>query len=211
MTETATINANDILMGGGGAPSAKFDEPGVTYEGRITHPPQAYQEREYNQVTGRSDGEPRRFPSGDPIMAISIDIQTSLRDPSVEDDDGTRRIYVQGKRLKEAVRNAVRDAGASGLEVGGRLSVTFTHRDDPTDKRSAKYYTAKYTPAGSAALMDEPTKPATAAPAQAIPVAPAPAPTTAGQPTPEQVAAIKAANIDVKLVYPNYVDNQPPF
>lgn len=201
MTET-TVNANDVLMGGGGAPSARFNEPGATYTGRIIHPPQAYQEREWNLATMRSDGPPATFPSGDPIMAISVDIKTTLRDATIEDDDGTRRVYIQGKRLKEAVRNAVRDAGAHGLEVGGELTVTFTHQEDPTDKRSAKHYTATYVSAASAGLMTpDPTVQETGY-GQAG--GPAPAPSGPAQPTPEQVQGLVSLKIPVRSVYPHY-------
>lgn len=118
-------DANDVLMGGARVPTAKFDQPGHIIGGRIVAPPKAHQEREYDR-TNPGMGALKVFPSGDPIYGLTIDVQTQLRDPSVEDDTGVRRIYVEGKRLKEAVRNAVQQSGAAKLEVGGTLEVAFT-------------------------------------------------------------------------------------
>lgn len=185
---TTTPTGNDVLMGGGGAPAAKFPNPGDTIRGRVAAPPQAYQERDYDPKNP-GGGAPKTYPSGDPIMAVYVDLATDLRDPSVQDDDGTRRLYIEGRYLKEDVRNAIRAAGASGLEVGGTLTVSFTHREDPMDRGSRKYWQVEYVPAGNAALMasDTPTaataaqpvaQPAAvqqAAPAQQTPPAPAPA------------------------------------
>lgn len=196
---TTTPNANDVLMGGGGAPSAKFANPGDSIRGRIVAPPQAYQERDY--VKDKPGGGDLKFyPSGDPIMSVYVDVQTDLHDPSIEDDDGTRRVYIEGRYLKADVRNAVRAAGASGLEVGGTLELTFTHREDPDDKRSRKFWQAKYTPAGNAALMapevgGQPTAPATPPPsAPAAQPASAPAPAAPAAPSGED-AATKARQL----------------
>lgn len=171
---TTNPNANDVLMGGGGVPSAKFATPGDSIKGRIVAPPQAYQVRDYDR-NNPGAGELKFYPSGDPIMAIYVDLATDLRDPSIEDDDGIRRVYVEGRYIKEDVRNAVRTAGAPGLEVGATLELAFTHREDPEDKRSRKFWQARYIPAGNAALMAPDARAAAPAPVQA----PAPAPATA--------------------------------
>lgn len=203
---TTTPNANDVLMGGGGAPTAKFANPGDSIRGRIVAPPQAYQERDY--VKDKPGGGDLKFyPSGDPIMSVYVDVQTDLRDPSIEEDDGTRRVYIEGRYLKADVRNAVRAAGAPGLEVGGTLELTFTHREDPDDKRSRKYWQATYVPAGNAALMDgdqgvggQPAAPATppvSAPAAQPVSAPAPAPATpAGEDAAAKARQLIALGID---------------
>lgn len=168
---TQMPDANDVLMGGGGAPAAKFSDPGSRVVGRIVSPPQARQEREFDQANP-GQGAPKFFKSGAPIMGVLVQVQTALRESA--DDDGVRTIYVEGQWLKAAVRDAVRAAGCAGLEVGGQLDITFTHREDPMDKRSRKYWQAVYTPAAAAALMDTG---APAAPAQQYaPAAPAPAP-----------------------------------
>jgi hypothetical protein len=132
-----TYSANDVLMGGGGAPTAKFANPGDTLEGAIVAPPTVYQERDYDP-NNPGGGKPKTYPSGDPIMAVYVDVQTAHRDPSISEDDGVRRFYIEGRYLKTDVRDAIRRAGTNGLEVGGRLKVTFTHgRQSRTRTRTA--------------------------------------------------------------------------
>jgi len=216
MTVPNTIpDPNDVLMGGGSQPTAKFVNPGDTVGGRIVAPPRAHQEREYNPANP-GQGTPKYFPSGDPIFGITVDVQTNLRDDA--EDNGIRRIYVEGKRLKEAVRTAVQEAGATKLEVGGELHVTFTGLGTPSSPgvSAPKLYAARYTPAAQAAVFgqqpgaQQPTAQLHAVPAQEPapqPVAaaqpPAAAPTTTG-PSPEQVAALRAAGVDPSTVFPGY-------
>lgn len=204
MTTQPTNDANSVLMGGGGAPSWKFTEPGTTRSGTIKAPPQAHQEKDYDP-NNPGGGKPKFYPSGDPIMGITVEVATDERDPSIEDDDGARTFWIEGRYLKEAVRNAVRTAGAPGLQVGGRIQVTFTHREDPMDKRSRKYWDVQYTPAGNAALMSgdqgvggQPTAPATpppSTPAAQPASAPTPAP-AAGENPADKVRQLIAVGLD---------------
>lgn len=189
---TQTPDANAVLMGGGGAPTAKFANPGDSLKGRIAAPPQAYQEREYDK-NNPGGGAPKTYPSGDPIMGVYVDIATDLRDPSIEDDDGTRRFYIEGRYLKADVRDAIRTAGAPGLEVGAVIEVTFTHREDPEDKRSRKFWQVTYTPAANATLMADAPAPTT--PADAAPV-PAPAAPPAGESPADKAKQLIALGID---------------
>lgn len=190
MTQTYT-DANAVLMGGGGAPTWKFDGEGIRKTGKIVAPPQVKQEREYDP-NNPGGGNPKFFPSGDPIMGIHVEVQTD----EGGDADGRRTFYIEGKRLKDAVRDAVRTAGANGLEVGGALDVTLTRYDVPGDRRSGRNWQIIYTPAGNAVLMgdDQPaaaTAPA-AAPAAAPAVPAAPVPAAAPAMTPEAIAAFEA-------------------
>lgn len=187
-THTPRPDANDILMGGGdGIPGATFKNIGDSVEGTITAPPKAREEREFNQQTQRSDGPVKTFPSGDPIYGILVDLQTAQRDPMNPEDDGVRRVYVEGKRLKDAIRNAVAAAGGKGLEVGAYLKVAYTHQE-AAGTVMAKCYAAEYRLPGNQALMGAPAavaQPTVAAPVAAQPVAqvpvsqPAPAPAPA--------------------------------
>jgi len=173
-----TYDANDVLMGGGGGAAWKFEQP-ITRTGTILSPPQAKQEREYDR-DNPGGGAPKFFPSGDPIMGVVVEVQSD-DERTGPDDDGKRTFYIEGRYLKDAVREGVRNSGAKGLEVGGKLSVEFTHREDPMDKRSRKFWNVTYTPAGNVALMGEPT--------------PAAQPATPGLPpgmTQEQFAAFQA-------------------
>lgn len=227
-----TPDANDVLMGGGGAPTAKFEQIGTTIGGRIVAPPRAHQEREYNP-TNPGQGALKTFPSGDPIYGLTVDVQTTLRDPSNAEDDGVRRIYVEGKRLKEAVRDAVRSAGGEKLEVGGELYVSFTGLGEAASAtvNPPKLYAARYIPAAQAPVMGgqppaappvqqpvaqqnpyagAPTwaQPQPAAPVAVVqpvqPVQPVQTAPAQNGPTPEQIAAVRAAGQDPALIWPGF-------
>lgn len=208
MTETQQhYDANDILMGGGGAPTLKLDQLGVEVGGSIVTKPIARQETEFGT------NKPKTFPSGDPIMGILVDVQTSLRDASIEDDSGVRRLYVEGKRLKEAVRDAVRNSGAPGLEVGGQLYVAWTGTGTPASAgvSGPKLYQARYIPAATAVLGVQQPAPAQQITYAAPPQQPAPAQTAPAQtapaanaPSAEAIAALKAAGVDPATVYPGW-------
>jgi hypothetical protein len=164
-----SIDANTILMGGG-VPSAKFDGIGVSVTGVI-------EDVTASQQTDFTTGEPKTWPNGDPMMQVVVTLATSQRDPQISNDDGLRKVYVKGKSLTAAVRDAVRKAGAKGIEVGGTLTVTYTG-DGPQEKRGInppKLYAADYTPpspaaAANAALGLGDQQP-TPAPAPAVPAA----------------------------------------
>lgn len=142
MSSPQQPNATDFLMGGGGAPTAKFATPGTTVGGHITEPPKVEQQRDIQS------GEKKFWSDGNPMYQLVVTVQTDERDPSIEDDDGRRRIFVKGQ-MKNAVADAVRDAGARGLEVGGALHVRYTHDGTPKQRGFSppKQYAAKYTPA----------------------------------------------------------------
>lgn len=147
-------DANDFLMQGG-TPAAKFPDIGATIIGMITKPPKM------RQVTDPATGEVKRWQSGDPQMQIVIDLQTELNDPMVPDDNGERTLWCKGLMMN-AVRDAVRRAGARGLEVGGVLQVTYTGDGEPTKKgfRGPKLYAANYTPPSAApvAVPEQPVQ-----------------------------------------------------
>lgn len=164
-TPPQTPNADAFLMGGGGAPSASFPTPGTKIGGTITETPTVQQQRD------PADGKPKFWDDGNPMMQLVVTIQTGLRDPSIEDDDGRRRLFVKGQ-MKNAVSDAVRAAGAPGLQVGGTLDVAYTHDGEAKRGLNApKQYKARYTPAATNLLnsgaMADPW--ATSAPAAATP------------------------------------------
>lgn len=104
----------DDILGGGGRTSAKFEKPGDTYVGQIIH-------KEARQQTSFTTGELLYFDNGEPRMQLVIAIQTQLRDPAIEDDDGVRAVYVKGKDSTNNLRNAIKMASAKRLEEGGWL------------------------------------------------------------------------------------------
>jgi hypothetical protein len=181
---TPQQSADDFLMGGGGAPSAKFGGYGVTVGGRITEPAQVQQQRDVQT------GEKKFWKDGNPMMQLVVTVQTDQRDPMLADDDGRRRLFVKGQ-MKTAIQDAVKLAGARGLEVGGHLQVTYTH-DGPKSNpafSAPKQYRAQYTPAAAAELHAPD-------PAAAYGLPPAPqqayAPPVVPGLTPQQVAAAQA-------------------
>lgn len=185
-----SIDPNSILMGGGVA-SAKFENVGTTITGTI-------EDLTASQQTDFTTGELRTWPNGDPMMQVVVTLATDLRDPDVTDDDGLRKVYVKGKSLTAAVRDAVRRAGAKGLEPGGTLTVTYTG-DGVAERRGInppKLYSATYAKpdpaaAANAALGLAHTKEAAPAPAAA--------PAAAPEVDPKLMAALAAMTPEQKV------------
>lgn len=155
---------NAFLMGGGGK-SAKFETHGATITGTVARMP------ELRQQTDMKTGEAEAWPNGDPKMQLVVALQTSELDPADPDDDGVRNLYVKGsvkaesKSMHAAVKEAVRRAGAKGLEVGGTLTVTYTGDGVSTTRGfdPPKQYEATYVSAAAGFLADAAPAPAPAA------------------------------------------------
>jgi hypothetical protein len=136
-------SANSVLMGG--AKAASFANVGEYVGGRILGEPSAYHVREYSR--DKPGGGPLAyFPSGDPIMGITVDVQTTQRDPMEPGDRGIRRLYVEKQRQLTAVREAVREAGASGLAANGELYLACTGEEPGKGNEPAKTWHAIYKP-----------------------------------------------------------------
>jgi hypothetical protein len=144
---------NAFLMGGGGR-SAKFATIGDKIDGEITA-------TEVTQQTDFTDGTPKTWPDGNPMMQLVITLQTDERED--DQDDGVRRVFAKGSARKAtttigAVRAAVQAAGAKTLEVGGRLQLAYTG-DGVAPKaglNAPKEYKAKYTPPAAGSVnVDE--------------------------------------------------------
>lgn len=138
---TATDSVNEYLLSGG-VPAAKFPEIGAIVKGTVIA-------SEVSQQTDYATNAPKFYDDGKPVMQVVVTIATDERDPSVENDDGTRKLYVRGQ-MTAAVREALRQAGAR-LEVGGTLAVQYAS-DKPSEKRGfnpQKIYKAQYVPPAS--------------------------------------------------------------
>ncbi|GAB2952080.1 hypothetical protein GCM10027280_45600 [Micromonospora polyrhachis] len=154
------MDANDLLMGGGIKSAAFPDQQyGTTVGGPIVREPQVRQQTDFDS------GKPKVYDDGKPVMQIIVHVKTTQRDPMTPTDDGVRALYLRGQ-IQQAVRDAVRAAGAPGLLVGGELHVTYV-RDEPNSRgrgKPKKVYEARYTPPpsqGNNALMgDAPDSPA---------------------------------------------------
>lgn len=141
-------NADDVLLGNDSSPVVKFpvDSPGTVAKG-IVRNKQVRQARDIN-------GTPKTFDDGSPMNDVVITIQTDDRDPSIEDDDGTRRL-IAGYEMQRAIGQAMRDAGVKSLDEGGMLAVQHTHNEPPTKNGFSprKKFRAQFQPpaAGGAA------------------------------------------------------------
>lgn len=127
---------DDFLMGGGGT-SAKFDV-GTVVRGTILS-------KALRQRTDITTREPLFWKDGRPQQHLVVALQTDERDADIDDDDGVRNLYIRFK-MREAVQEAVKKAGAKTLEVGGKLAVKCTGQEKPKQRghNGAKIYRAKY-------------------------------------------------------------------
>lgn len=130
-------SVNDFLNGSG-APAAKFLNVGDEVKGSVIH-------AEVSQQTDL-DGNLKTWDDGKPRMQLVITLQTELNDPAIEDDDGKRRVFVNKPRMKTAISEAIRTAGAQRLEQGGKLAVKYTGTGEPTKRgfQPPKLFAALY-------------------------------------------------------------------
>mgnify|MGYP000990591965 CR=1 FL=1 len=176
--------------------SWKFTNPGDTHTGTITEVSDARQATEYgSNELAYWDKERTR-----PKMQVAVTLDTAERDPQDANDTGKRTLWVvedgRSGSILSAIRQAVHQAGAGTIDIGGQLTVTFSGFD-PNSKNPAnprKIYSASYVPpapAGGMFTNQAPAQPAAPAPAQ--PAAPAPAqpaaPAPVAQPAPAAAPA----------------------
>lgn len=133
-----TIDTNiEGFLSGGGAPSAKFPTPGTTVKGTI-------EDAVLSQQTDL-DGKPKTWDDGNPRMQVVVTLATDERDASVDDDKGTRRVFIKGQMLS-ALKDALKKAGAKNIEVGGTLAVRYTEDEASTKTgyNAKKVYVCQY-------------------------------------------------------------------
>jgi hypothetical protein len=187
-----SVTPEQFLMGGGGAPSAKFKTIGDTIAGQVL-------DYEMRQQSDLETNSLKTWDDGRPMMQLVVTLQTTERDASIEDDDGKRRIYIKGL-LQQAVRDAIKAAGGKKLEVGGTLTVRYVGDEAPKRRgvNGAKIYQAHWQPGADAFLGETPVAaPAPASVWNTPPAAPAAAPVAAvpaqaTQPDPQALAAALA-------------------
>jgi len=172
-------SAQNFLMSGG-VKGALFIK-GQPVRGRITEEPEVRQQTDFKTK------ELKFFKSGDPMMQLIVTVATDQRDADNPADDGTRGFYVKNQ-LTKTVRDAVRAAGARGLEVGGELTLTWVsggpryEGDQNWATESPKVFAATYVkpvPRAAAAFLNS----ADSTPA-GLPPLPAPATQSAAIPAP---------------------------
>lgn len=187
--------------------SWKFTNPGDTHTGTITEVSDARQATEYgSNELAYWDKERTR-----PKMQVAVTLDTAERDPQDTNDTGKRTLWVvedgRSGSILSAIRQAVHQAGAGTIDIGGQLTVTFSGFDpnskNPQNPR--KIYSASYVPpapAGGMFTSQAPAQPAAPAPAAPAPMAPpvAPAAQPAPAPAPAQPVAAPATPAPVPAV-----------
>lgn len=172
--------------------SWKFTNPGDTHTGTIIEVGDARQATEFgSNEPAYWDREKTR-----PKMQVAVTLDTTERDPQDANDTGKRTLWVvedgRSGSILSAIRQAVHQAGAGTIDIGGQLTVTFSGFD-PNSKNPAnprKIYSASYVPpapAGGMFTNQAPAQPVAQPVAAPAPAAPAPAPAApapAAQPVP---------------------------
>lgn len=161
----------DEMMGAPSVPSFSFDAPpGTEHGGVIVDLPSAMHKRNYDtkelEYWPAQAGQAPR-----PKWTWPVICQTDYNDPSIQDDDGQRAHYLEYKKL-DAVKKAVRAAGAEKLEIGGELYLKCLgggskDRTSPFAGSKSKVFEARYRTA--AQRSSGAPAPATVAPVQADP------------------------------------------
>lgn len=119
--QPAQLSSLGDLLAGNSA-KAYFDansQPGDTVTGVI-------EKIETTQVNDFQTKQPAFWNDGRPKEQIHVIIQTQLRDPSVEEDDGRRSLWVKGWGIQlKAFRDACRQAGVKIPKPGDTITERF--------------------------------------------------------------------------------------
>ncbi|MFT8538163.1 hypothetical protein [Bifidobacterium aquikefiri] len=112
---------DDVLAGGGAKSYFNGDsQPGATISGTLDI-------IETSQMRDFQTKQPEFWNDGKPKMQIHIVIQTNLHDPTIEDDDGRRSIFIKGYGIQlKAFREACQKAGIKKPGKGDQFTATFT-------------------------------------------------------------------------------------
>jgi hypothetical protein len=149
------------LLGTKSVPSLSFKdvEVGTRFEGVIT---------DLRTVQVRNYDDPNKleyWDDGKPKLQIEVTIATSYNDPTLDEDDGTRRVYLFGQKL-QAAKAEMKAKGIDKLEKGFKFAIEFTGTKPSSNKRynDVKLYAIEVTPSKSnpdvdALLADQGAKP----------------------------------------------------
>jgi hypothetical protein len=131
-------------------PSISFKDAkvGDAYTGVIT-------ELETAQVRNYDSGEPEFWDDGKPKLQIVVTLATDYLDPSVDEDDGTRKVYLFGQKLA-AARTAMKEAGIQKLEKGFKFTISYAGTKPSSNKKynDVKLYAINIVPSKSNADVD---------------------------------------------------------
>jgi hypothetical protein len=125
----------------GGSPYLKWENPGTSYEGSITDV-QLRQARKYEST------ELDSWDDGTPKMQVVVTLQTALRDPERDEDDGIRSLSINlWSGQKKALLAACKAAGVSEPQAGQGFRAT--HVSGVGNAKSPRVFEYVITPAPS--------------------------------------------------------------
>lgn len=143
-------DASDLLVGSS-VPTLSFkDTPvGEGYEGTVISA-RTVQVRNYEDPT-----KLEFWDDGKPKLQIEVTLATDYADPSDPDDDGSRRVFLFGQKLR-AAQDEFRKKGLKKLEAGYHFKITLTGTKPSQNKRynDVKLYEIEINPATSNAAVD---------------------------------------------------------
>ena len=93
---------------------------------------------------------------GKPKLQIEVTLSTSYADPSDPDDDGRRRVFLFGQKLK-AAKDEMAKKGIKKLELGTKFKITLSGTKPSQNKRynDVKLYAIELTPGTSKPDVDD--------------------------------------------------------
>lgn len=149
---TSDLPGVDDLLSGGGSPSLSFKDSAVgdSYEGTITEL-RAVQVRNYEDPT-----KLEFWDDGKPKMQIEVTLSTDYADPSDPDDDGKRRVFLFGQKLR-AAKEELAKKGFKTFEVGMGFKITLSGTKPSQNKRynDVKLYSIELSAATTNPEVDE--------------------------------------------------------
>lgn len=142
------MNDSRSRIMGASTPGYSFLQIGQKVIGQIITEPKDVQQRNFH------DGSPAFWPSGDAKMQTVFQVMTALRNyegisspDRSKPDDGVRSLFIKGKHMERAVKDAILASGASWLDVGGWIEIAYTG-DDMSSKAASKpkFFSVRYQP-----------------------------------------------------------------
>jgi hypothetical protein len=107
------------------------------------------------QVRDFATGDPKFWDDGKPQMQVQVTLDTAYTDADLDEDDGTRRVYLFGQKLS-AARQALKEAGAQKFEIGMEFTITLSGTKPAKTKgfNDVKLYSITLAAAKSNAAVD---------------------------------------------------------
>jgi hypothetical protein len=143
--DTEILPDPNDLLGTRSIPSISFKDAkvGDSFTGVIT-------DLRTVQVRSYDSGEPEFWDDGKPKLQIEVTLATDYLDPMLDEDDGTRRVYLFGQKLS-AAKQEMKAKGLSKLEKGMKFTISFTGEKPASNKKynNVKLYGIEIEPSTS--------------------------------------------------------------